>query len=90
MNISLTPELDNIVKQKVKSGMYNSASEVIREALRLFQSHDELQQEKINALRLEVKKGIASLNAGKGIEMTDDLFENIKKRGKKRIAELKD
>ena len=89
MNISLTPELDKIVQQKVKSGMYSSASEVVREALRLFQFHDELQQEKLNALRLEIKKGIVSLNAEEGVEMTDDLFEKIKKRGAKRLAESK-
>ncbi len=34
MNVNLTPELDRIVREKVKSGMYGSASEVVREALR--------------------------------------------------------
>ena len=34
MNVSLTPELEEMISQKVKSGMYNSASEVIREGLR--------------------------------------------------------
>ncbi len=90
MNISLTPELDKIVRQKVQSGMYNSASEVVREALRMFHTHDELQQEKIKVLRLEIQKGVDSLNAGKGVEMTDDLFEMIKQRGKKRLAGAKD
>lgn len=34
MNISLTPELDEAVRKKVASGLYNNSSEVIREALR--------------------------------------------------------
>ncbi len=32
MNVSLTPELEELISRKVKSGMYNSASEVIRES----------------------------------------------------------
>lgn len=35
MHISLTPELENAVRMKVSSGLYNNASEVIREALRM-------------------------------------------------------
>lgn len=35
MNVSLTPELEELINQKVRSGLYNSASEVIREGLRL-------------------------------------------------------
>jgi antitoxin ParD1/3/4 len=40
MNASLTPELEKLVSAKVKSGRYNSASEVVREALRLLEEHD--------------------------------------------------
>ena len=82
MNISLTPELDKLVREKVATGMYHSASEVIREALRFFQFHDDLQQQKLEMLKLEVKKGVNSLNAGKGVEMTDSLFESIKQQGR--------
>ena len=35
MNVSLTAELEKYVRRKVASGLYNNASEVIREALRL-------------------------------------------------------
>jgi antitoxin ParD1/3/4 len=42
MNISLTPELERFVHDKVDSGMYTSASEVIRESLRLLHTHDDL------------------------------------------------
>ena len=87
MNVSLTPELNELVRKKVATGMYHSASEVIREALRLFQFHDDLQQQKLNMLKLDIKKGVHSLNAGEGVEMSDGLFENIKQQGR---AKLKD
>jgi antitoxin ParD1/3/4 len=40
MNVSLTPELEAFVDGKVDSGLYNNASEVIREGLRLLKEHD--------------------------------------------------
>jgi len=42
MNVSLTPELEKFVDGKVESGLYNNASEVIRESLRLLKEHDEI------------------------------------------------
>lgn len=65
MNVSLTPELEVIIDQKVKSGMYNSASEVVREGLRLLQQRDEMREAKLNALRAEIQKGIDDLEAGR-------------------------
>lgn len=44
MNVSLTPKLEEFVQEKVKSGRYNSASEVVREALRLLMEEDALKQ----------------------------------------------
>jgi antitoxin ParD1/3/4 len=65
MNVSLTKELEQIVDQKVKSGLYNSASEVVREGLRLLQQRDELRETKLTALRAEIQKGIDDLEAGR-------------------------
>lgn len=65
MNVSLTAELEQIVNQKVKSGLYNSASEVVREGLRLLQQRDEMREAKLNALRAEIQKGIDDLEAGR-------------------------
>lgn len=42
MHISLTPELENIIKQKVGSGLYGNASEVVRDALRQMDKYDQL------------------------------------------------
>ena len=60
MNISLTPELEKLVQDKVKSGMYHSASEVVREGLRLLEEQDLLRQVKLQKLRAEIQKGIDS------------------------------
>jgi antitoxin ParD1/3/4 len=40
VNVSLTPELEKFISAKVESGRYTSASEVVREALRLLEEHD--------------------------------------------------
>lgn len=65
MNVSLTPELEQIVSLKVESGLYNSASEVVREGLRLLQQRDEMREMKLEALRKEIQKGIDDLEAGR-------------------------
>ena len=65
MNVSITSELEKIVNLKVESGMYNSASEVVREGLRLLHERDELRKSKLDALRAEIQKGIDDLEAGR-------------------------
>ena len=67
MNVSLTPELEHFVQDKVNSGMYTSASEVIRESLRLLHSHDDLQNQRIKQLNQAIDIGLQQLNAGKKI-----------------------
>jgi antitoxin ParD1/3/4 len=44
VNVSLTPELERFVEDKVQTGLYNNASEVIRESLRLLKEHDEIRE----------------------------------------------
>jgi antitoxin ParD1/3/4 len=79
MNVSLTPELEQIVDQKVKSGMYNSASEVVREGLRLLQQRDDMREAKLNALRAEIKKGTDSLETGRYRDLSEAMVD-IKER----------
>ena len=57
LNINLTPQLEKLVRQKVSSGRYNSASEVVREALRLMEAQDEL---KLEQLRRDIREGLDS------------------------------
>jgi antitoxin ParD1/3/4 len=67
MNVSLTPELEELIAQKVQSGCYTSASEVIREALRLLKEHDELRQRRLAAIGKKIDRGLAQLDRGEGI-----------------------
>lgn len=60
MNVSLTPELEKWVQSKVESGMYTSASEVIREGLRLLKEQDALKAIRFAELRREIQQGIDS------------------------------
>jgi len=60
MNVSLTPKLEEMVRKKVESGLYNSSSEVIREALRLLQEQDKARESRLDQLRAEIRKGIES------------------------------
>ena len=80
MNVSLTPQLEALVKSKVESGLYGSASEVMREALRLLDEHDRLRAMRLEELRAEIQKG---LDSG---EPTPLDIAAIKARGRKRLA----
>ena len=60
MNVNLTPQLEELVRSKVNSGMYTSASEVVREALRLMDEQDRLRKAKLDELIRDVRKGIDS------------------------------
>ncbi len=68
MHVSLTPQLEAVVKAKVESGLYNNASEVIREALRFMETHEELvYQMKLDHLRQRLDQGVEQLEQGQGI-----------------------
>lgn len=58
MNISLTPALEKYVQDKVATGLYNSVSEVIREALRLFIAQESIPQERLQQLTQDVEIGL--------------------------------
>ena len=80
MNISLNPHFEELVKGKVESGLYNSASEVMREALRLLEERDQLRDLRLEELRHEIQKGI---NSGVATPLN---IEDIKSVGRKRLA----
>ena len=84
MHVSLTPELESRIKAKVESGLYNNASEVIREALRFMETHEDWVHEiKMASLREQLKVGTQQLDRGEGIAIEsksalDSLFDEIK------------
>ena len=83
MNVSLTPELEQFVQNKVESGMYYSASEVIREGLRMLQEKEMLKQIKIEELRKEIQKGIEQADRGELVD-GEEVFENIRAKSRTR------
>lgn len=60
MNVNLTPQLEEMVRSRVASGMYTSASEVVREALRLMDEQDRLRAAKLEQLREVIRQGLDS------------------------------
>jgi antitoxin ParD1/3/4 len=88
MNISLTPELDTFVEGKVKSGLYHSASEVIREGLRLLKERDVLQEIRAEELRKQVREGFAQIDRGDSLEFSspEEIVSHITQEGRKRVA----
>ena len=84
MNVSLTPELENFVKQKVSTGLYNSVSEVIREALRLLEEKEVIKSMKLQALRGDIQQGLDSLDRGEGKTLD---IESIKAKGRNILAQ---
>jgi antitoxin ParD1/3/4 len=84
MNVSITDQLAGYVRKKVKSGRYNNASEVVRDALRRMENEDEralrltkpsaadiltdLTEEQLTGIRRRVLSGLASIKTGKFVE----------------------
>jgi antitoxin ParD1/3/4 len=64
LNVSLTPQLERLVKEKVKSGRYLSSSEVVREGLRLLDERDRLADERFQTLKREIAIGIEQADRG--------------------------
>ncbi len=79
MNVSLTPELERLVQEKVESGLYSSASEVVREALRLLRERDELRQARLEELRREIAVGLDACNRGEVVE-GEEVFRRLWER----------
>ncbi len=68
MNVSLTPELERFVQTKVQSGRYNSASEVVREALRLLEDHEKARAAQLAEFNQELDRRLASLDRGESVD----------------------
>lgn len=73
MNVSLTPELERLVHDKVAGGRYASASEVVREALRLLEARDRTEAEKLAWLRQAWQEGIDS-GPGRTLDSIEDII----------------
>ncbi|HXM09884.1 MAG TPA: type II toxin-antitoxin system ParD family antitoxin [Terriglobales bacterium] len=71
MNVSLTTELEKFVSAKVETGRYNSASEVVREALRLLEEHDHARSVQLAGFNQELGRRLDTLDHGRHVSPTD-------------------
>lgn len=82
MNVSLGDKWEAFVQERVQSGRYLSASEVIREALRSLEEQDHLRQRRLEELRGEIQVGLDELARGEFVEVEpgglDQFFEEVK------------
>ncbi|MFI4956631.1 MAG: type II toxin-antitoxin system ParD family antitoxin [Gammaproteobacteria bacterium] len=79
MNISLTPELERYIHEKLDSGLYTSVSEVIRESLRLMHSYDGVQKNQIDQLNQAIEIGMKQLKAGNKVS-AEESYRKMKKK----------
>lgn len=87
MNVSLTPRLEAIIQEKVDSGLYNNASEVIREALRLLVEQDRRKEMELQRLRDEIQIGIDDIERGDYSETTAwEIAKELQKENRKQEA----
>lgn len=78
MNITLGSEFERRIATKVKSGLYTSASEVIRDSLRLLFEKDLIREKQFEILRENVSLGFKQLEAGDSSEENImELFQKV-------------
>ncbi|MCC5599293.1 MAG: type II toxin-antitoxin system ParD family antitoxin [Nostoc sp.] len=87
MNISLTPELEQLVKDKVSSGKYHSVSEVMGEALRLLEERDRIRDQRLAELKAKIQVGIEELERGEGID-GEEVFAEIEEDIRRAEAQM--
>ena len=78
--------LESYVTQKVESGLYHSASEVIRDGLRLMKERDELHQHRLAELRRDIAIGVDQADRGQVQPFNEEVTARVKARGRKRLA----
>jgi antitoxin ParD1/3/4 len=88
MNVSLTSELEKFVSAKVESGRYNSASEVVREALRLLEEHDQARSVQLDGFNRELGRRLDTLDRGKHVSPADARARLRRKSEQRRRAKV--
>jgi antitoxin ParD1/3/4 len=83
MNVSLTPELEKFVNNKVQAGRYNSASEVVREALRLLEEHDHARAAQLGEFNKELGQRLAALDRGEHVN-PDEVRARLQRKSDER------
>ena len=86
MNVSLTPQLEEMINQKLETGLYQSASEVVRAALRLFEQQERTREQRLEELRREIAIGIKAADEGRTSPFDEAAVERIIARGQELLA----
>ena len=93
VNISLTPELGAFLQSRVKSGRYQTTSEVVREALRLLQQQEKEREQRLRQLKVKLQRGASQAERGELLD-GDEVFEELRqmiderRRAKKRVTKV--
>jgi antitoxin ParD1/3/4 len=83
MNVSLTPELEKFVESRVATGRYQTASEVVREGLRLLEEQERQREAGFQALKNKLKRGAAQAERGE-LVAGDKVFAEIRQHSARR------
>lgn len=89
VNISITPELDAFLQSRVQSGRYQTTSEVVREALRLLERHEQEREEAFHQLKSKLERGAGQAEGGElknGDEVFEELREMIEERRRTKVT----
>jgi antitoxin ParD1/3/4 len=86
VNVSLTSELEKFVSAKVDSGRYNSASEVVREALRLLEEHDHARSAQLAGFNQELGRRLETLDRGRHVSPAESRTRLKRKSEQRRRA----
>ena len=90
MNISLGTQWEAFISEQVRGGRYMSASELVRDGLRLLQEREELRQARLDELRTEIAKGLHDMDEGDFVEVDGDglerLADEVKTRGRQDLS----
>ncbi len=79
---SIGKHFEGFIQSLLESGRYSTASEVMRDGLRLIEEREEHRKAKLETLRAEIQKGFDS----GPMEEVGDMFARIKAEGRKRLA----
>ncbi len=86
MNVSLTPQLEEMINKKVETGLYQSASEVVRAGLRLLEEQDRTREQRLEELRREIALGIKAADEGQTSIFDESTLMEIEAIGLKRLS----
>ena len=86
ISITLPPDMLASIKDKVQTGLYGSTSEVIRDAVRLWQKQDEEHQARLSVIRQRLEN---SANSGRPVPLTE-AFQRIEKRHQEHVSPVTD